>query len=987
MATMNPSPTKPVVRYPTALLEDKELVTIHDSRLPDYKALEYGAPYPDQNKFPGLKLIFQEPLEDDRMVRRVWAGDRKDQDLYNSDRKYSGGSTEHPILIRRYLFPEDGYEPVPTGTPDSQFPEAVLVEEEVARPENRNGYLAVTRVFETLPGPLLTGVQITEKGQIATITTQVVEPGTTVTPSALVIGGSVKPTSKGKSVLEQLAVPEVFGEKTFSKEVPDPVPEKFRVAIPTETTEETVEGQAAAPTLVTGDIAKSEQQVTKFTKRKRATKRDRTKLPKKLTQIGTGTERRKKYIEETLQLGDTTRDTSPTVSVQSEAMGDGTYLVRTEDDVEIFTGASFNVEATDPTPQKFRNKLPIRTEERNEVGPAFKPELQPGEISQSLDQLDKFNRRRRKVYRAIETLPVGLAQTETTSQGLKAAVTETLQRGDTTEQPSATLAIQSEALGDGNYVVRRTQLPEVFPENSVSLERPDTAPQKFRAALPTATTEETVEGQVEEVSLGAGELAASEQQVTKHTKRTRRVSRNAATLPQTLVQTDTNDKGQRVTVSETYQQGNTNESPTATSQIQSEALGDGTYVVRKSTVTRVFDGKQIQISIPEETMPERFRAAIPTEVLEETVTGSVANSLSLTGSEISKSEQQLTEHTKRTRRVARRATTSTPTLKGQNYDATLNVVYPYEEKITNSGASLGRPNTEVSPISGTQDLVREFDPRAIGEALSQINLTFPSRTSLTLPPVLKEVRLVWDITQESGTFRGSGSGGGVGETWSYDVKGQGEARAEAGVMPGWIVDIEEVWASGVPTTSHIFFLPYPVTESQILARLGVLRWPVFKPRSHTLVAFGKKIAATQNSTGSSGASISSKGRSWSSANGNGNSYGTSSTSVTLKIPPCLHRSITVKETKKAEATAGSVFSVGQRITGVNEDGTANTAPIISGAAGAKAKAEVTVDLNLGWTNPTDIPRGGRYLIESRVEPYQYGFARVYAEVLDAGIFR
>jgi hypothetical protein len=88
MAAMNPSPTKPVVRFPTALLED------------------------------------------DRMVRRVWAGDRKDQDLYNADRKYSGGSTEHPILVRRYLFPEDGYEPLATGTPDSQFPEAVVVEEE-----------------------------------------------------------------------------------------------------------------------------------------------------------------------------------------------------------------------------------------------------------------------------------------------------------------------------------------------------------------------------------------------------------------------------------------------------------------------------------------------------------------------------------------------------------------------------------------------------------------------------------------------------------------------------------------------------------------------------------------------------------------------------------------------------------------------------------------------------------------------------------------
>jgi hypothetical protein len=370
-------------------------------------------------------------------------------------------------------------------------------------------------------------------------------------------------------------------------------------------------------------------------------------------------------------------------------------------------------------------------------------------------------------------------------------------------------------------------------------------------------------------------------------------------------------------------------------------------------------------------MPERFRAAIPTEVLEETVTGNVAGSLSLTGSEISKSEEQLTEHTKRTRRVARRATTSTPTLKGQNYDATLNVVYPYEEKITNSGASLGRPNTEVSPISGTQDLVREFDPKAIGEALAKINLTFPSRTSLTLPPVLKSVKLVWDETEEEGRFTGSGSGSGGGKSWSWDVKGQGEARAVAGLMPGWVVDIEEVWASGVPTTSHIFFLPYPVTEAHILSKLNVARWPVFRPESHTLVAFGKKITATFNKSASYGASGSEDSNSNSRGSGEGTSFGVSNSAVTLKIPPCLHKAITVKETKQTQAFATASINIpGTTITGLN----------------AKATAKSEVDFRLDATRPQDIPRTGRYLIDSRVEPYQYGFARCYAEVLNANIF-
>lgn len=969
MAQMNPSPNKPIVRYPTGLLEDKELITIHDSRLPDYKALEYGALYSDQNKFPGLKLIYQEPLgEDDRMVRRIWAGDRQDQDLYNADRKYSGGSTEHPILVRRYLFPEEGYTPLPTGTPDSQFPEAVLIEEEVAQPENRNGYLAVTRVYETLPGPALSGVLVTDKGQLATITTQVVAPGTTVTPTALTVSASVKPDSKGKSVLEKVEVPEVFGEKNFSKEVPDPAPQKFRVAIPTATTEETIAGIAAEPTLGTGELAKSEQQVTQFTKRTKKTSRSKTDLPKKLPQTATGQQQQKLYVEDTLQLGETQRKPSITVDVESEALGDGTYVIRTQDEVEIFTGDNFSAEINDPLPAKFRSKLPTRTEERTEVGIARKPELKPGEVAKSFEQVDKHKVRRRTVKRPSEVLPVTLRQVETNPVGQKVAVTETLQKGDTLEEPTATASIQSEALGDGNYVVRRTQLPEVFNEKSRSVERPDNVPQKFRSSLPTSTEEEIVEGQVGLIALSTGEVAASEQQVTKFTKRKRRVSRQAAALPQTLTQVSTNDKGQLVTVQETLQQGGTSAQPDATTQVESEALGDGTFIVRRSTVDRVFPGKQLEVQ-KTETLPERFRAAIPTTIEEETVTGDVSGAIQLASSEIAVSEQQVTQHTKRKRRVSR-SIANAPTLKGQNYDPTFNVVYPYQERITKSGEAMGRPNTEINPLSGTEDLVREFDPKAIEAALSKIQLEFPTRTSLSLPPVLRGIKLEWQVSQEAGSFKSNWSGSAFG---SYSIGGseRGDAKATSEIMPAWVIDIEEVWASGLPTTSYVFFLKYPVTENQILARLGVGRWPIFKPESHILTAFGKKVSANAEASVAFSRSESKSGSSYDNVRGTGDSVGFSVSSVVAKIPPCLHGQISIKETKEARAWARATTEIS----------------VLTAFSQKEAIAKSTVDVRLLSTDPSDIPRSGRYLIDSKVEPYQYGFARVYAEVLDAFIFR
>jgi hypothetical protein len=308
------------------------------------------------------------------------------------------------------------------------------------------------------------------------------------------------------------------------------------------------------------------------------------------------------------------------------------------------------------------------------------------------------------------------------------------------------------------------------------------------------------------------------------------------------------------------------------------------------------------------------------------------------------------------------------------------------ERITASGAELGQKSREVTPLSATQDLVREADFSQIQAALGAINLQFPSRSSLTLPPVLKEVKLVWDITEEEGRFNGSGSGSGTGETWSWSANAKGEARAVAGLMPGWVVDIEEVWASGVPTTSHIFFLPYPVTEADILAKLNVNRWPVFRPESHTLVAFGKKITASRESSSSSSRSSSGNGSSNSNSSGYGTSYGVSSSAVTLRIPPCLHESITVKETKKAEAIASASASISGGVGISAETGQQTPINLASAQAVAKATAESEVDYRLDATKPRDIPRTGRYLIDSRVEPYQYGFARCFAEVLDANIF-
>lgn len=172
------SPEIPVVSYPTPNTNDLMVVQDVDTRLPGYVAANYGDLHPDQATYPGLKLVFQTPLDQEQnfmWVRRVYAKDRADQDAYNYAIKYSGSDPNFPTYIRTYTIPRSEYSPLPSGSVDPLFPVApngndvVLNTEEVSRYKDESDadektldsqYVKVTRVYITLPGPTIYGGQV-----------------------------------------------------------------------------------------------------------------------------------------------------------------------------------------------------------------------------------------------------------------------------------------------------------------------------------------------------------------------------------------------------------------------------------------------------------------------------------------------------------------------------------------------------------------------------------------------------------------------------------------------------------------------------------------------------------------------------------------------------------------------------------------------------------------------------------------------------------
>ena len=186
----------------------------------------------------------------------------------------------------------------------------------------------VTRNIDSTP--VLSGKVVTNVLQIAESQESIVDDGTTIVASALTIDGSVEPLGNGKSVQRVITAPNLFEAPGFSTTKPDVIPERFRTKIPTTTTDKLVSGQAAAPSLGTDDLAKSQQQVNEFVYKDQVTTRS---IPADTTLGGAfkayvegGT---KANVEEKLSSSGAVQEGLNIVDSTSTNIGDGKFIVQT----------------------------------------------------------------------------------------------------------------------------------------------------------------------------------------------------------------------------------------------------------------------------------------------------------------------------------------------------------------------------------------------------------------------------------------------------------------------------------------------------------------------------------------------------------------------------------------------------------------------------------------------------------------------------------
>lgn len=457
------APDTPIRSFPTPNIDDLVVILDVDSRLPGYKPLDYGTPHPDQTRFPGAKLVYQEPLDgSDQFVRRIYATDRVNQDAYNYAIKYSSGSPDHPIYIRSYVEPRETYKPLPDGSPDSVFPDAVLVEEEVAAVEGELNslYFRVSRVFETLPGPVLTSFETNEAGQKVTVTTQRKSSAGYSLPAASATSSPSAQAEDTGVVTEQIrTVPAVFARKQFSAERPDPLPSKFRTAVPDVETSEIVAGLAAQPTLsVPEDLSASETQESLFLKRVSRRLRPEPDYPVVFTETTRTNSGQRAETISTLQNFLQTADTGPLVeSSEVTDLGDGRSIKVTTTVDNLFNQPSFTRAREDLVPNKFRNQHETVTED-TQIGTAVST-LPSGALEHTEQQLTldtKRVRTRSRFDSSTVTLSGGREYTSELGGGY-ANVTEVYTRTLPPTPPTDGFGVIADTLENtGDGYVRRT---------------------------------------------------------------------------------------------------------------------------------------------------------------------------------------------------------------------------------------------------------------------------------------------------------------------------------------------------------------------------------------------------------------------------------------------------------------------------------------------------------------------------------------------------
>jgi hypothetical protein len=400
--------------FPTPIIGDVLFSEVRDCNRGKEPFPEYGTPHPNPVRWPDHKLVYIQPVDIERneIFEFFYAADRENQDLYNFTfgLQSIGPSRQFRAVQRTYVTPRENFQPldIPFGTPMPDTPAGKFDGVE---------YVFFTRQQQPIDQPELNSLYVAET---------------------------------------HIYIERAFldDKLSLSAQRNDPLPEKFQILLPQQTVEEIAEGTAEMPTLSASQFAAKEDQLTPDIKLVSTTSRDRTALPVALGQKLTTNEKQLAAVTETVQEGDTAEQPSATVDIQSEALGDGTYVVRKVEVPTLFREKVFGTQKPDVVPEKFKSEIPIITESSLKEGVATQPQLAPGDLERTEQQVNEFVFREQVVKRdVVDNVPLPQVR-RAYIEGTTATVDEKLSTNPQIETGLTVIESEATPLGDGKFAVQ-----------------------------------------------------------------------------------------------------------------------------------------------------------------------------------------------------------------------------------------------------------------------------------------------------------------------------------------------------------------------------------------------------------------------------------------------------------------------------------------------------------------------------------------------------
>lgn len=329
---------------------------------------------------------------------------------------------------------------------------------------------------------------------------------------------------------------------------------------------------------------------------------------------------------------------------------------------------------------------------------------------------------------------------------------------------------------------------------------------------------------------------------------------------------------------------------------------------------------------------------------------------------------------------------SWPVLTGSEFDFTLNAQVVNTQQMVEPPTDFSEPNTSFSPVN--EDRTLKTVQLVPTEALNSFHVSIPIRTDIQMPSVLKSITALWafDDAVSDGESEGTGEVPATGGFQLTCTSGS-SGSATVSARPILSIETETVFGSDVSATTHFFYLfsnNQPVGEDQLISRLSsligaVLKWPSFKPKSHTIITQGASVSVRTKADVSESVVKTVDGEMGRTLSvGEDFTRSIDRTIDSVSIAPTIHGPISIVDATKYT----SISTISQSRAKITGDEFTGNAVISKGQA-----SNVSVEpAFFGPTSPTDIPRSGNYVVNSTAEPFKWGWLKCSATVVDAGQF-